>query len=647
MGDDGDSSAVRGSAGVPVATLWHRIRRMWRVRRLSLCGLSGADRALVLVALAALVPSALVIVAIGIDRQGSADDRLSVLLTWLGGDVVSLERGLTGVPAVVTIAALIGFAGGGAAFAVAALRPGARLPRLTLLGVAFCVASFTSVFKVVADTLQGLPRSDLRGNADAALTAYEALAWCGLLAAVGLAVTPLALQRRAPAVTAVLAGGPYLLGVLAYLVAGDAAHVMAEGSIIPTLPIRGYVSGIVGQEIGPVAVFSAALLLWGIAASTRGSRDVAAGVARVLGRFPRAVLAFVAAKALWVLLGLAGALPRAAGGGWDVWAHSRADGILSWAVALAFGALAAWWLAEPRRIRVGERGSAIGVLVVVLCITSGATSQVLTLSGAQISRAWSAGAAADPLDSTYAWLAGGGSTIVIVAAFVAAGLVGVRLVRRPAQRAGGVLLILFAAWSAPRLITVIGDLLSDPLARVGEGNFVEGTLRGCESCAGQRAGYVDPVTFDATLTLAVVGVVVMATVKRGRIRVSPGPLVLVLVTSSMTTYVAKLVPNDFRVGMMFYLGLIFPVAYQFLADAKELNEHTVNRRARVLAVTGIAALALAVQATQANSGDLTFERGSAADLGLGLLRAPLLLLVLAVTISAMPRTTAVESRVAT
>jgi hypothetical protein len=82
---------------------------------------------------------------------------------------------------------------------------------------------------------------------------------------------------------------------------------------------------------------------------------------------------------------------------------------------------------------------------------------------------------------------------------------------------------------------------------------------------------------------------------RGRQRAAPPEILLfVLVVSTLIARPGVVLPTAWTTGILFYLALAFPVAYQFLFGSQELNECGERRPANVLWEVGISCVLLTI-----------------------------------------------------
>ena len=140
-------------------------------------------------------------------------------------------------------------------------------------------------------------------------------------------------------------------------------------------------------------------------------------------------------------------------------------------------------------------------------------------------------------------------------------------------------LLALAAWALPRALTVAWRLVTHDVLFAN----------------------VTPLTMDTAIT---VGLAVLAALwLAGRQRAAPpGVLLFVLIVSTLVAGPGLLLPVFWDAGFLFYLSLLFPVAYQFLFRARELNEPGPGRQGRVLWEVGMSCALLTIAAFRAAAG---------------------------------------------
>ena len=84
----------------------------------------------------------------------------------------------------------------------------------------------------------------------------------------------------------------------------------------------------------------------------------------------------------------------------------------------------------------------------------------------------------------------------------------------------------------------------------------------------QFAGWQNAVTIDSLVTVTVAGLAVLWMLGKQR-RVDPGSLLYVLLFSTAVAHASALFSTD--IDEVYFLLLVFPVAYAFLLDSAHLN----------------------------------------------------------------------------
>ena len=266
-------------------------------------------------------------------------------------------------------------------------------------------------------------------------------------------------------------------------------------------------------------------------------------------------------------------------------ADVRADGWLSWLMAIAISVMVLGWLRSGAR---GPRGEAAvlgaGILIAALLALPEIVYQAL--SGAYIMSGW------DPLFTAALWVESRQEWVYVLAPVVAAG---VALVLRLRRRwpAATVLLGIFGFWAGARTPALVTELTRYPWF---DWNF----SMPAEATFGQRPGWVDPTTLDLALSIALLAVAVAAL--RGRPLVRLGPAALVAVASTLLANSTLVFPDLLLIGVGVYLRFWLPLVYQLLFDAESLNTITGDRPRRLLVLGAVNALALAVGALRGAHG---------------------------------------------
>ncbi len=385
----------------------------------------------------------------------------------------------------------------------------------------------------------------------------KALGWTGFALAVLLLVLPRQVLGHASA--ALLGTSPFLLALAAYAFAGGGAtaHDFAASPLVLTATDLGIAVGL--------------LLVWAVVESVRLGRDYGLALAPVVRVAPWLLPAVLSAKLAWIGVGYAGDLPHWFGGASGNWHDSAHNGAVAWVTAavLVLGGTA-WLLA--RRSAPAETDRLDGVLALVVAGLAAAllAAALLTLL-VEITHPWPWATVARHLKAAVDHLlAPKVPPWTVVGTVVAAALVG--LARR--RTAAGAFLVVFALWSLPRAVTTAYALIEN-----------------------ENAPFHAPslVTLDTVVTLALVVLYALRAVR-------PQALLVALVVFTLIGHPGVLLPAGWRTGTLFYLALVYPVAWQFLVRARELNGHAPVRPARVLGAIALAALLLVIAAVDVGAG---------------------------------------------
>jgi hypothetical protein len=566
-----------------------RLGASWRQSRLDVASLPA-------------VAQCLSVLAIGLAVALSAE----IVAEGLGGPLVGgMEEEIPRFGAlshVVLALWFVGLAVGAALLAAAALEPLWKLPKLTLVLLGLLGASTGAGVITVAQDL-GYSTALLLGG-------WPAVAAGGLLASI-----PTRVLRRRKMAAVVLAAAPFLLGLAAFILAGDTEYrvsseiVAANPSWPDIVTLRGVLATEVIEGSSAVAVAVDLLLIWQVVELARFWRDGAAAVNAVAGGVWAVLALLLAAKLVWLGLGYAGAFPPSFAEG--AWAHSLADGVVSWLLAVAIALGLVWALLRVRIDPQFRKHAARATLVAVGVIVVGPIVAGLLYTSAVLSPLWGSAGEAAFVDASnlvselipLTWVA----LPYLLAGFAAAVLF-------RGYRTLAVLLLIFAAWSVPRALFLTSDLvrypaLDLPVASIPD--FVEGEE--------QVSGWVDLVTIDAAVTIALV--IVGASWWARRRTVAPASVLVILLISTVAAYWDIIIPSETR--EVFYALLVFPVLYTFLFDADVLNEPGPSRSGRVLAALGATVLVLTVTALRVANGAVRPGGYDYSDLGAILLLAPL------------------------
>src|SRR5262249_6411005 len=119
-------------------------------------------------------------------------------------------------------------------------------------------------------------------------------------------------------------------------------------------------------------------------------------------------------------------------------------------------------------------------------------------------------------------------------------------------------------------------------------------------------GNVEIVTFDTAMALMVLVLAVMWC--RGwQRRADPWSLTNVLVVSTLVAHAKTFIPPGLS-NPIFYLALIFPIAYEYLFNAESLNSPTPARSIHVLRATSLAAALMTFVAVSVKVGQISPQR---------------------------------------
>jgi hypothetical protein len=544
-----------------------------------------------------------------------------------------------------------------AVIAAARLSKGWPFPRLTLLVIALSGASFSALMRINGDEAAQIKDQYpylWSGDVTAGVAAFRIAAMVGLLAMGCLIVASVWSRFAIPAVHAFLAATPYLAGLMAYIL-GSAKHltVVSNPEVSSELSLRSYVlDALMNSSLQAAALFVTGLLLWGVVESARAATDSALIFKRLGAMGLRVAIGLLALKILWVGAGITGILPDSLGGSFAVWSHSRNDGFLSWGLALAFaGVLLAWWRVGPKPSDRHVRQAAV---IVIAALVAGSIFSLLCDWSGNILRSFSI---LPPLQQALAdtseWRMRHELLFIVVPIFVLVG-VGIVMLRRSVKnRMLAICLLTVAVWALPRAVSVTVNYVGNKEARSsieasGDAFLIERDLsqlperpHGPASTGGVRfpteheqyPGFVDTVTFDVALTCLVAIAALVAWCRSKRL--PAWPLLLLVVATTVTAYFSEFVPDPFRRGQLYYVGLVFPVVYLILLDSASLNRESPARALRVLAALAIGLVSLSLLPVALTTGYTAPGQVSFTDVGLGLLKVPFLALLCLAALSAM------------
>jgi hypothetical protein len=538
------------------------------------------------------------------------------------------------LPRLGIVACFLGLACGCATSAWATRHSGRLRARLLLLlsgGVGAAVAAQT-----VIDARQ------LEGRRSLALFFPHAhahilipLGWAGLACAGLMILAPRSVVLRNGRLACTLAAAPPLLALLAYLLSTrvQLTHApIGRAAVIlhPTFP-RTAGGVMLDSGIGVALSLGTAisvLFLWQLIEAAHVARDTATVAASYAARLPALLGAAIALKVVWITLGYLDVLPHALGGG-SAWHASRHDGVVAWTLALLWAAAAGVWLRRPRLHSVSVKQLERGVIVVVVSLSAFVTAAAALLLAHPVLRVLPGHPLAARDLSLENWL-GDHIQWSFVSTPAAALIIGPLLATHRRLRTLGVFLALFGAWSAVRALEIGHALLQQrglaaPLVRALDGNVMPTST----------VGTVDFVTLDSAITAMLVVLLVLAWQRRAEI--SRAGIAFVLVASTLAAY-SGFLANIFQSHWtaLFYVGLVFPVAYMFLADAQEVNE-SPQRPLLLLTLVMLSLLLLTAALALILEGELTSNSTTTGALGRVLFGPPLIALLIAATLTPVKR----------
>lgn len=545
-----EPNSIRPSESSFAKEVAGRALALWRRRHLEVHSLPGHVRLLVIAALAACALASGLIMVLG---EGWS----------LPGGRQPLAG--TSIPRLVIPFSVLALAAAGASLAAAASRRSGLWRAITLAGVALFGASVAAV--VVGSSRQ----VDLRHPPMLPFV----LGWVGVVVALAVPVAGFLVPRRLWWVVPSLAATPFLLALVVYVAwRGPTLHPPGFDVAFQPRDVLGFqlVSLIGTLEIGFVL-----LGLWLALASAAAARDLGAGLIRVLRPFPVVVGVVLIGKLAWLALGYAEVLPGPVGGSSAIWTSSRKNGPIAWVLAAFLAGAAAWWLVRRGRSEVPERGLRGPSWAIAAGLSFALALLAATFLAVLVATVWSSNGPIRWFSSFANALIRGNapfwSVVGTVGVSVVGGLVLLRVSRSDGRyRAAALLLMVFAAWTLPRAINLTWRLLND-----GKAPFRS----------------IDPTTFDTAVSVALAALAVLWWLGVQRV-IEPGTLLFVLAVSTLLAHPGVILPPGWKRGVLFYLALVFPVAYQFLADAESLNAPGEGREARVLSVVGLASVPLIV-----------------------------------------------------
>lgn len=220
----------------------------------------------------------------------------------------------------------------------------------------------------------------------------------------------------------------------------------------------------------------------------------------------------------------------------------------------------------------------------------------------------------------------------LIAALTAIAVAIYQLKQHPHRAAAAPFLLGYGLWTLVPAITFAAFQLGAPVWDVAP------TAEGGPSLLGN----VNPITIDFGLTVVIL-VVGLIALGRGARPIAPPLLLALLAVSTLAAYVDQLTPPAFAVAL-FWIGLAFPVFFQFGLDAAALNRPGPARGARVLFALAAALLALTSTYLALIVGEAGPEQATTAALVRQLTLMPL---ALTFVLAAARRRDAREERTAT
>jgi hypothetical protein len=425
-----------------------------------------------------------------------------------------------------------------------------------------------------------------------------------------------------------------LIGVLVAAVgyeSFDLGNAGQSAGLPQVLTASSYVAPALLTAAKVVGFWLIPLALWQVVTWARASkREVGGALAARDAAWPWLLAALLTFKLGWLLLGYAGRLPTLLGGDAPTWKTVLDDGIPAWLLAALFASLAGWWLVSPRRIQVSERGFTPAALLVVLGFSAVTVAMSLAIVALPVAGLLPGTPLTQKLASACAtnWRseAIGNATkclldaatdhqfeltiLVDLGTLVAAVVIAAWLWSRPRWRSTVLFLLTVVAWVAPRVPDALGALLGWPPR---------------PSVAPELA------TVDTALTL-VVAVLALGWYTGRQRSAEPPALILVLVVGTLLAHAGTVVPPG-AATMLFFLALLFPIAYELLFDSEGVNRRQPDRPATVIESLAIRVGALSLVALGIAFGTLEPSNSGADQLGRVLFAAPFSALLVAATLS--------------
>lgn len=533
--------------------------------RVRLAGLSGAERTVAQLSLAALVAGGLIVVAHGTGAISLPTSE-------------ALKQTVQPTAAVV---ALLALAAGGTALVMGALRPGGPPVLLTLPVVALVTAAIAGTLLRTASVLE-VYRRVLIGRSLAPewlVDLARASAWLSFACAAGLLAGALFPRLRSRRVAVwLVALPPLFLLVLLALVAVFAEYpsvVRLHGLAQPT---DWLLSG-AGLVLTQVSLALLGLVAWQVVVGVGATQKLAAARATRLAGRSRLALGLLGLKGIWLVLGLSGVLWSVLGGSSPSWAATRDNDLIAWTIAVMASLAAAAWLMRGR-VELHDRalpalGGALSLGITWPFVAGSLVILVLAIVTTGV------------VDSAKSVVEVGNWIIdhtVLAPRYAIAGaaLVAVALLPMRRLRSWAVLLALFAAWSTPAFIATYAH------------------------------HHVSYVTRTSTLDIALTGVLGAALLcaYHRHDRQLQERIVLVLLVSSVLAWGGAISSGLIGANATAHLTLLIPVVWTFLFHAGSLNRDSPKRSGRLLQALGLAAVTLALAAYQ-----LAIQPPGAGDVG--------------------------------
>ena len=610
---------------------WVGLRRGWRRGRLDVRDLPSGARGLVRIALVTMVACAAIIVARAV-RVGPLGPTIQIPSQFLAATSVA------DVPVATLLIASAGMCVATAGLGYANQRTGPRLSRLALVAIGLLGLALSSQLVGAGRDLAGIESLVASGSLPW-LPASEVIVaggWIGIgCALVALGLTLSRSTLAGPWGGAAAAAAPFALtGILVAAVGYESFDLGAaaqDRGLPQVLTASSYVAPALVAVAGVVGFWLFPLGLWQVVTWARASRrEVGRRIAAREARWPWLLAALLTLKLGWLLLGYARRLPTVLGGGAPVWEAALGDGVVAWGIAAGFAILVGWWLATPGRARISERGFTPAAILVVVGFSAvtvvmslalialpvagllPGTSRIAALTAA-CATTWPSeaiGNAAQCLIDAATDHQTELTILVQLGTLVVATVVAGWLWRRPRWRSTVIFLVVVVVWVAPRVPDALGALLGLPPAA---------------SVAPELA------TFDTVLTLviAILAIAWYAGAQRGA---PPTALLLALVVTTLLVHAGTLVPTG-GTTILFFLALLFPIAYDLLFDSETLNRRHVDRPAKVIEALGIRVGVLSLVALSIALGSLGSGEVGAAELGRVLFAVPFSALLVGATLS--------------